>query len=82
MAKTVTCNKAIWRHIELLQAEAELVIPPGRTPFENCDWNTTGSNSGLVESELREHASRSHGLDIDSLKPDVRQRVLAAIADA
>ena len=29
MAKRVTCNEAVGRHLELLKAEAHLELPPG-----------------------------------------------------
>ncbi|MDA1061976.1 MAG: hypothetical protein O2895_03590 [Chloroflexi bacterium] len=76
---TVTCNHAIWQHVELVRAEAEAWLPSGGTPLDNCDWSTTGPTSDHVASELRTHAS-GHGLNIDALKPDLRARMLAAIA--
>ena len=76
---TVTGNEAIGRHIEALKAEALIGIAPGGTALDDCDWNSSGANSGDVERELRAHVSRTHGFDIDALKPDLRERVLAAI---
>ncbi len=31
MAKTVTCNDAVGRHLDLLKAESLLELPPGGT---------------------------------------------------
>lgn len=78
---TVTCKNAIGRFVDVPRAEAVLVVPPGGTPLDNCDWNTTGATPALPSASCA-HASRLHGLDIDSLKPELRERVLAAIAAA
>ena len=82
MAKKVSCNQAVGSFIDLLKAESILELPPGGTPLDDCDWATTGASSGDVAHELRGHVSRMHGLDLDSLKPELRERALAAIVDA
>ena len=84
MAKRVTCNEAVGRHLELLKAEAHLELPPGGGggPLDSCDWAVTGATKADAAHELRSHVSRAHGFDLDSLKPELRERVLSAIADA
>ncbi len=82
MAKTVTCNDAVGRHLDLLKAESLLELPPGGHPLDDCDWHSTGASTADVAHQLRSHVSRMHGLDLDSLKPELRERVLGAIADA
>ena len=78
----MTCNDAVGRYVDLLKAEAMLVLPPGGQPLDDCDWRSTGASAADVAHELRSHVSRTHGLDLDALKPELRERVLGAIADA
>ena len=82
MAKRVTCNEAVGRHLDLLRAESLLELPPGGQPLDSCDWSSTGATTADAAHELRSHVSRAHGFDLDSLKPELRERVLSAIADA
>ena len=82
MAKTVTCNDAVGRHVDLLKAESLIELTPGGQPLDDCDWRSTGASTADVAHQLRSHVSRTHGLDLDSLKPELRERVLGAIADA
>ena len=82
MAKKVSCNQAVGRFVDLIKAESLIEVPPGGTPLEGCDWATTGASSGEVAHQLRSHVSRTHGFDLDALKPELRDRSLAAILDA
>ncbi len=82
MAKKVSCNHAVGRFVDLLKAESTLELTPGATPLEGCDWATTGASSAEVAHQLRSHVSRTHGFDLDTLKPELRDRALAAILDA